>query len=164
MILPYIFSILIALLALVIQGTEAINIAGKKPDLVFIFVVYIGYSFGSFYGEIAGFVTGLCHDSISRSPLGLLTLPKVVIGFMAGMFGRSVIKNTVPTVMLLIFVASLLKGILMLFLCYIFHQTLLASVIQVIIPEALYNAILSPPLFFIFDRVYRGELEREGYL
>lgn len=164
MILPYIFTAVIATVALVLQGTDIIQIAGKKPDLVFILVVYIGYSFGSFNGQVVGFITGLFHDSISRSPLGLLTLPKVVLGFVVGMFGRSVIKNNVLTIMLLLFVASLLKGILTLFLCYIFHQAMLSSVIQVIIPEALYNGIISPPLFFLFDRIYRSELEREGYL
>lgn len=164
MILPYIFSVVIAAVALILQGTDIIQIAGKKPDLVFIFVVYMGYSFGSFNGQVVGFITGLFHDSISRSPLGLLTLPKVLVGYLAGMFGRSVVKNTVPTVILLIFVASLVKGVLTLFLCYIFHQALLSSIIQVIIPEALFNAILSPPLFFLFDKIYQGELEREGYL
>ncbi len=163
MILPYIFTAVIAAVALILQGTEIIQIAGKKPDLVFILVVYIGYSFGSFNGQVVGFVAGLFHDSISRSPLGLLALPKVAIGFLVGMFGRSVIKNNLLTIMLLLFVASLLKGILTLFLCYIFHQALLSSVIQVIIPEALYNAVISPPIFFLFDKIYRSELEREGY-
>ncbi|HPS57674.1 MAG TPA: rod shape-determining protein MreD [Spirochaetota bacterium] len=164
MILPYIFTALITAVALILQGTNIIAIAGKKPDLVFIIVVYIGYSFGSFNGQLVGFIGGLFHDSISRSPLGLLTLPKVVLGFMAGMFGRGVVKNTVVTIMLLLFVASVLKGILTLFLAYIFHQALLVSIIQVILPEALYNAVIAPPLFFIFDRIYHGELERGGFL
>ncbi|HQO41314.1 MAG TPA: rod shape-determining protein MreD [Spirochaetota bacterium] len=164
MILPYIFTALLTAVALILQGADIIAIAGKKPDLVFIIVVYIGYSFGSFNGQLAGFIGGLFHDSISRSPLGLLTLPKVVLGFMAGMIGRGVVKNTVIAIMLLLFVASLLKGILTLFLAYIFHQALLVSVIQVIIPEALYNAVIAPPLFFIFDRIFHGELERGGFL
>jgi len=66
--------------------------------------------------------------------------------------------------MLLIFIASVLKGILTLFLAYIFHQALLVSVIQIILPEAFYNAVISPPLFFIFDKIFQGELERGGFL
>lgn len=164
MILPYIFAALITAVALVLQGTDIIAIAGKKPDLIFIFVIYTGYSFGSFNGQLVGFIGGLFHDSISRSPLGFLTLPKVVLGFVAGMFGRAVVKNNVFTVMLLIFIASVLKGILTLFLAYIFHQALLVSVIQIILPEAFYNAVISPPLFFIFDKIFQGELERGGFL
>ncbi len=167
MIVTYIITAVIVLISLLIQSHpsfDVIRIAGIKPDLIFIIVVYVGYSFGSIPGQITGFAGGLFHDSVSNSPFGFLALPKLVVGFIVGMIGRSVLKSNIPTIMLLLFVSTLLKGVITLFLSYIFTQGLLSSIIQVIIPESLYNAILAPPLFFLFDKIFRGELEREGYL
>lgn len=167
MIYTYIMTAILILVSLIVQGHssfDSIRIGGVKPDLLFILVVYMGYSFGSFYGQITGFVSGLLHDSVSNSPLGLLTFPKLALGFIAGMMGRSVIKNNVISILLLIFLASVIKGIITLFLSYTFHQTMLSSIITIILPESFYNAILAPPLFFIYDKIYEKELERGGYL
>jgi rod shape-determining protein MreD len=158
---------ILILLSLIVQGHssfDAIRIGGVKPDLLFIFVIYMGYSFGSFYGQITGFISGILHDSISNSPLGLLTFPKLALGFIAGMIGRSVIKNNVIAVLLLLFIASIIKGVVTLFLSYTFHQSMMSAIITIILPESFYNAILAPPLFIIYDKIYQNELEREGYL
>ena len=167
MIYTYIMTAVLILVSLIVQGHssfDSIRIGGVKPDLLFILVVYMGYSFGSFYGQITGFISGLLHDSVSNSPLGLLTFPKLALGFIAGMIGRSVIKNNVISIILLLFLASLIKGVITLFLSYTFHQTMISAIITIILPESFYNAILAPPLFFIYDKIYEKELERGGYL
>ena len=165
-VIPYIFTAVLIILSLIIQGHpsfDVISIAGVKPDLLFILIVYLAYSFGSFYGEVTGFISGLLHDAISNAPLGFLTFPKMVLGFIAGMFGRSIIKSNIITVSLIIFIASLIKGLITLILAYIFHQGSISTVISIILPEAFYNALIAPPLFFIFDKIYEKELEREGF-
>ena len=162
----YIFSGAIILVSLLIQGHssfDVLRIAGVKPDLLFIAVLYLSYCFGSFYGEVTGFVSGLLHDAVSNSPLGLLTFPKVAVGFLVGMFGRSLFKSNILTTSLLLFVASLVKGFITLFLAYVFHEASVSSIICIIIPEAFYNALLAPPLFFLFDKIFERELAREGY-
>jgi rod shape-determining protein MreD len=167
MILTYVFTAVIVLLSLLIQGHpsfDVLRIAGVKPDLIFITVVYLSYCFGSFYGEVVGFAGGLLHDAVSNSPLGLLTFPKVAIAFVAGMFGRSIFKSNILTISLLLFIASIVKGVLTLVLCYIFHEASAQSIISIILPESFYNALLAPPLFFIFDKIFERELERAGYL
>jgi rod shape-determining protein MreD len=140
-----------------------LRIAGIKPDLLFIAVLYFSYSFGSFYGEITGFVSGVLHDAVSNSPLGLLTLPKLILGFLAGFYGRAVFKANMISIALLLFVASLAKGVITLFLAYVFHEASVSSIISIIIPEAFYNALLAPPLFFLYDKIFERELSREGY-
>lgn len=167
MIYTYIVTAILILVSLIVQGHssfDSIRIGGVKPDLLFILVIYMGYSFGSFYGQLTGFISGLLHDSVSNSPLGLLTFPKLALGFIAGMIGRSVIKNNVISILLLLFLASLIKGIITLFLSYTFHQTMISAIITIILPESFYNAILAPPLFFVYDKIYEKELERGGYL
>ncbi|HSV95527.1 MAG TPA: rod shape-determining protein MreD [Spirochaetota bacterium] len=166
MIVTYILTAALVLASLIVQGHssfEILRIAGCKPDIVFIVVVYMAYNFGSFYGETTGFIAGLFHDAISNSPLGLLAFPKMMLGYVVGFFGRSVFRQNIFTITLLIFLSSLLKGIVTLFLSYLFHTASVSSVINVIFPESFYNALLAPPLFFLFDKLFEKELAGEGY-
>jgi rod shape-determining protein MreD len=167
MIFSYIFTALFAVISLIIQSHpsfDVLRVAGVKPDLLFIVIVYVSYSFGSFYGEVTAFISGLLHDSLSNTPLGLLTFPKISIALIIGMFGRTVIKSNIVTITLLVFAASLAKGVITLFFSFIFNQASASAFLSVILPEAFYNAILSPALFFIFDKVFEKELEREGLI
>ena len=165
MYISYIFTTALIIASLIIQGHssfDSLRIAGVKPDLLFISVVFFAYSFGSFYGEVVGFISGLLHDSISNSPLGLLTFPKMALGFIVGMFGSEVLKKNILTIFLLLFVSSIIKGIITLFLCYLFHEGKVKTVVSVILPESFYNAILAPFLFKLYDKIFERELEREA--
>ena len=164
--LTYVFTGAVMAASLIIQGHssfDVIRIAGVKPDLLFIAVLYFGYNFGSFYGEVTGFAGGLFHDAISSSPLGLLTLPKVIIGYAVGFIGRSILKPNLVTVIVLVFGASLVKGLLTLFLSFLFQDATVSSVLSIIFPEAFYNTLLAPFLFFIFDRIFAHEIEGGSY-
>ena len=167
MIFVYAISAVLIVLSLVIQGHssfEVIRTLGVKPDLLFIIIVYLSYNFGPFYGESCGFIGGLLHDCVSRSPLGLLAFPKMAIGFVAGMLGRDIFKNNLLTIMLLMFIASLAKGVITLMLCYAFSEAYISQVISVIIPEAVYNSFISPIIFILLDKIFAKELESEGNL
>lgn len=164
-ILSHVFTGIIVLVSLLIQGHssfDALRIGGVKPDLVFIAVIYFSYTFGSFYGETTAFFGGLIHDAVSNAPLGLLTLPKVIIAFAVGLIGRSVIKSNIITIAALIFLSSIFKGLVTLMLAVVFHEAMLGDIARVIMPESFYNALLAPPLFFLFDRIYENELPSEG--
>lgn len=164
MISTYIFSGIIILISLVIQGHssfDVLRIAGVKPDLLFIAIVYFGYSFGSFYGEVTGFISGLLHDAVSNSPLGLLAFPKMAVGYLIGLFNRSIIRSNVLTVFLIIFLASIAKGIITLLLCLIFSEASLSSIVTIILPESFYNAVLAPILFILFDKIFKEAISRE---
>ena len=165
MIFVNIYTAIFVIVSLVIQSHpsfDVLRVAGVKPDLLFIVIIYASYTFGSFYGEVTGFISGLLQDGISNSPLGMMTFPKVALGFVVGMFGRSVIKNNIIAIVLLLFAASLVKGIILVFLGYIFYPSMVSAILGIILPESFYNAILAPLLFFIFDKIYQKEIERLG--
>lgn len=165
MILPYIITTVIMALSLLIQSHPSFNVIeiyGTRPDLLFIVIVYYGYTFNSFYGEVTGFVGGLFHDAVSRSPLGLLTLPKVIIGFAIGLIGRSIVRSNVFTRFLLVGGATFVKGVITLLLTMVFHEAAVSDITRVIIPETFYNALLSSILFPIFDKIYENEIDDTG--
>ncbi|HRX15394.1 MAG TPA: rod shape-determining protein MreD [Spirochaetota bacterium] len=161
----YIFTAIILIVSLIMQGHssfDVLRIGGVKPDMTFIAIVYYSYSFGSFYGEATALFSGFFHDSMSNSPLGLLTLPKVIVAFAIGLFGRAVMKSNVLTIIPLVFGASVLKGVITLLLCMIFHEASVSDIAYIILPESFYNALLAIPLFLVFDKIYENELGREG--
>lgn len=166
MILVYILSAVILAVSLILQSHpsfDAIRFAGVKPDLSFIAIIYFSYSFGSFYGQTCAFITGIFQDANSNSPLGLMTLPKVLIAFFAGFVGRSVFQGSSFTIILIISVASLLKGGLTLIFALIFNDASVASLLHIVLPESVYNAVIAMPLFFIYDKIFEFELSKERY-
>jgi rod shape-determining protein MreD len=157
MALMYIYTGVILMVSLVMQGHpsfDVLRIGGVKPDLVFIAIVYFAYNFGSFYSEVCAFISGFFHDASSNAPLGLLTLPKVIVAFAIGFLGRDVMEGNILTIGLLVFVASLIKGVITIILCLIFHESFLSYVTSIILPEAFFNGILAPMLFYIFDKIF----------
>ena len=162
MILKYIFTTILVIVALVIQShvsLDAIRIFGVKPDLLFILIVYFSYTFGPFYGQVVAFASGLLRDSISNSPLGFLTLPSVIIAFIVGMFGKEMLKDNLITIAVMIFVASFLKGIVAYLLSIIFlSETSAFSIINIVLPESLYNAIIAPAVFILLNKLFTEEI------
>jgi rod shape-determining protein MreD len=162
--LLYVFTGAVLLLSLIIQGHpsfDVLRIGGVKPDLVFIAIVYFAYNFGSFYSEVCAFISGLFHDALSQAPLGLLTLPKVILAFTIGYFGRDIMQKNILTIGVLVFVASILKGVMTLILGLLFHSSAIDS--ASILPESFFNALLAPLLFFIYDKIFESEIPGERY-
>ena len=165
MMLIYVLTTVVMAVSLILQSHpsfDVIRFAGVKPDLLFIAIIYFAYNFGSFYGQVCGFLGGIIQDSISNSPLGFLALPKLIAGFAAGYFGRSVFKGGSLTIMILILVASLVKGGISIILAMIFDVASISS-IGVVLSESVYNAFLAIPLFYIFDKIFEFELSKERY-
>jgi len=164
MITSYIFTGAILVISLIMQGHtsfEVLSIGGVRPDLVFIAVIYFSYSFGSFYGEVTGFLSGLLHDAVSNSPLGLMAFPKMVLGYLIGLFGKSILKENILTIFAMVFFASVVKGVITLLLCYLFHKQYISAIINIILPESFYNALLAPPLFFLYNKIFEDVIPRE---
>jgi len=160
-ILRYIFTAIITIVALVIQShtsLDVIRIFGVKPDLLFIIVVYFSYAFGAFYGQVVAFTSGLIRDSISSSPLGFLTLPSVIIAFIIGMFGKDILKDNLLNISLMIFVASFVKGIIGFLLSIIFLSADAFSIITIVLPESLYNAAIAPAIFILLNKLFAEDV------
>lgn len=166
MILNYVFTGLLVVASLILQGHPSFGMLGSffgvKPDIMFIVIVYLGFTYGAFYGEVVGFIGGLLIDCMSSSPLGLMAFPKMVIGLLAGLFGRSMFKSTFLTIIIIVGIGSLIKGVITMLLAAIFSHTSFSAITSVILPETIYNVILSYPLFWIFDKIYQPEVNREG--
>lgn len=83
-----IFVLLIVLQVTLIGYLLSVPNYNITPDLVILYVIYIGYSQGNVPGMISGFLSGLVLDILSGSFIGLLCLSYSIAGFVAGYFNR----------------------------------------------------------------------------
>jgi rod shape-determining protein MreD len=75
----------------VVQETVVpqVRILGVFPDLVAGFVPVAGLVGGAEEGAVAGFVAGMAQDLFLQAPFGMSATVYTVIGYLAGLLGRS---------------------------------------------------------------------------
>ena len=141
----------VVLLQTTVLGIVAVR--GVTPDLLLILLVFLALRRGSMSGQIAGFAGGLLEDLVSLAPLGFHALVRTLVGFSAGML-HGLIRTSAIAVPVLIFGASVVKGLASAFLGLVFdiHPDLHLLEGRFWI-EAAYSAVLAPFLFALLGRV-----------
>lgn len=143
----------IGIIVLLLQFTLGnwIELSGVKPDLVLLYIIYLGYSEGKISGIMYGFLLGMLQDLAAASTfIGLSALIKSIVGFSAGfLYGKYHILNPIwlaVTVILIIFFGQMLY-----FVIY-YAMTPLAFQVMVqkfVVPTAGYTVVIGGLLFLI---------------
>lgn len=146
------YALLLLLGGLLICQTtvmDYLTVYGIKPDLVMLFVVFNGFLLGPKEGAFLGFAGGIIEDLFFGSYIGMNALAKMVTGYLAGICGNRLYKENSLVVAGVTFFSvtagALVNYFLLLYLSIsmpFFH-----SLFKVIIPTALYTAVLVP-LFY----------------
>ena len=165
-----ILSLFFLFFSLLIQSTllEFIaSIGGVKPDISLIILVFIAFKTGSTYGLIYGFLLGLGQDLISLPPLGFYALIKASLGFSFGLLEGAFTMDPILLPILLVFVASLIKGIIVWVMASIFSISSLGLSYfgAKFWLEIVYNCLLTPLLFAFLNlfQIYNKK-QNEGTL
>lgn len=122
----------------------AISIGGVTPDIPLILAVLLGLRLGPEGGCLIGFSAGLLQDVLGGGLLGAQALTKALVGFVAGLLGgRLWVSNPVVQVSGLV-VLTLAEGLLRYSVLRLVHfpAELGGLMLQVILPQALYNGFL----------------------
>lgn len=137
--------------ALILQATifDFIRFLGVKPDLVLLVVLYYGFIHGSREGAYLGFIAGLLSDFLTGHYIGLNALSKMVAGYAVGIGAVSLYKESIVISTIVAFVGSIVgQTVYYLILLVIGIQIApVSAIFQVVVPVALYNAILTPLLY-----------------
>lgn len=137
--------------AVLVQSTllRHIALAGIKPDLALIVLVFAAVRRGSMTAQVGGFLSGLLEDVLSLAPLGFNALLRTMMGFFYGLTAGSIFVDPVLMPVLLTLIATILKGLGSSLLVVIFGIP--AAGFQVFTGplwiEVGYNAVLAPFLF-----------------
>ena len=149
-------GVLLALImALAVQTSlSGLTMSGARMvNLVVVAVVYAALVFGPVTGTLAGTAGGLAQDALAGGIVGVGSLAKTIVGFLAGLFGSQFIVAQ-PLPRLVMFVsASVLHEV-----CY---QGLTALVevrafrlsYAPVLTQAAINGIVGLTAFFVVERL-----------
>ncbi len=153
MIFAFLLSTFILLVSTLVQAAILSNITffPAVPDLCLICVLYFSLHNGKFFGETNGFLSGLFLDFLSAGPLGLNCLIRTIVGYVGGIFNKTINTEGFFIPVLLGACATALKVIVTWLLSFLFPNSIIAynpfSVLFVF--EIAVNSLLSPILFKI---------------
>jgi rod shape-determining protein MreD len=124
-------------------------LSGVRPDIVLIVIVYFANANGSFPGQITGLASGVIRDLITLAPLGFHSLIYTAIGLLYGATKDKIFMDPILVPMLMVLVATLIKGVLGVLLAAVFGlENVLPSLLTTaFLIETGMNAVLTPLVF-----------------
>lgn len=142
-----IVCLILAFLAIYILQANFFNwftIAGVKPNLFIIFIVFVGLFAGKKIGVVFGIVLGICIDLLIGRTVGISGILLGAVGLLGEYFDKNFSKESRFTIMLMVMGATFLYEIVE-YIYYIFRlgiQFELYSFLKIVLIEVLYNAII----------------------
>lgn len=160
----YFIMTVLFLISLLLQSTvfSHLTVAGVKPDLVLVFLIFYALLHGPLEGALMGVAGGLLQDLLFGQYLGMNALAKLVVGYIFGVLEKKIYKENMLIPMFAIFLGTLLNETILYFLRFfsflispgtgtVGNYFLILK--GVIFSIAVYNACLAP---FIYGRFYRS--------
>jgi rod shape-determining protein MreD len=154
------FYALTILIIILIQSTilEYLNIFGIKPNIIITLVICIALLNGSIEGACVGFAAGLLQDILFGYSIGFYALLGMFLGYAAGSSNKGLYKENFVVVVLFTFIWSFVYEFAVYFFGYIgdiFLRNigLLYPIRRIIIPEAVYNSVISIPVYLLTVKI-----------
>jgi rod shape-determining protein MreD len=153
--------LLAIVLALAAQTTITRYVAGGSAvDLVLVAVVYVALTSGSVAGLLTGMIAGLIQDSLlSTGLIGIGSLAKSIVGFVAGIVGTQFIVSQPLPRFLVFFVATIAHQAITIGLAVVLGQRTFGAPYAAIAGEALGNAVVGVAAFQLME-LLPGAMER----
>ena len=130
------------------------TIAGIKPNIFVILVLWIGLFTGRKYGAIMGAIFGFAIDILGSKVIGISSIVLGIIGFAGGYFEKNLSKDSKITVILLVMGSTAVYEIFV----YIYKAMVLSSNIEILIfiqkllIEIIYNALITIILYPLMQK------------
>ncbi len=145
----YLVVPLLGIVAL-IQATLMPHLAvrGVFPDLPVLVVVSWSLLRGSGEGVVWGFIAGVAVDLFSAAPFGAATLGLIAVGFVWGLGKAAAFRAHLALPLLATFLATVLYDLIFLLVVQVAGGAVvwLGSLFRTILPSAVLNALLTPPV------------------
>ena len=155
--MPWITIISVILCISLIQTTllHHISFLGIQPDLFIIFLVFHSLNANLERSFHASWVVGLAKDIFSEGPFGLNTVLFIIAGYLVSIIRGSIFGRDLVTQISFTFVISIIYNLLYLsLLSILITSTGLLPMAWKCPVIAIYNSIIVPPVFWLFNRFY----------
>ncbi len=150
--MKYVIYVGLALCLMPVQSVflPSLNVGGVRPDLGLIAVCWVGFWFGAYKGAVLGLFLGFAQDLLSAGPFWVNLATKAGAGLAAGFLGRQVTHATPVMMAVGMLLISLASGAAFLMSMGLQNLSELWQVSRfVMIPEAVFNALLSTGLYWL---------------
>ncbi len=151
MIKSFFVSVFILLCTAMVEAAilSNISILPAIPDLSLICVVYFATHNGKLMGEVTGFISGLILDFLSAGPFGLNCLFRTIIGYIGGLFNKTVNTDGFVVPLILGLGATLMKALIFFVLSYLYPTAVMRynPFSWLFLCELIFTVILTPLLF-----------------
>ncbi len=140
-----------------------LELAGLVPNLIIAYVSLTGFMKGRKTGMITGFISGMIIDFFSGQFFGAYTLMYLVIGFLNGLFRKWFYGDDIKLPMLFVGISDILSGIFIYLAAFLprGRNDFPFYLNSVIIPEAVYTAVISLLLFLMVRGIDLKLIKRE---
>jgi rod shape-determining protein MreD len=149
--------IALLLTALLLQSTvfAQIQLAGAKPDLVYMLTIILAYLEGPSSGALAGFTGGMAEDFLLNQPKGITALTLTLVGYSVGL-ARQYIVSPSPLLPVFLVGGATAAGFMFFGLVrFLLNQPVggFGHLLRVALLTGAYNAVLTPIVFPVVRRV-----------
>lgn len=153
----FLCSFLILLCSVIVETSILSNISflPAVPDLALICVLYFSFLNGKNYGQVSGFLSGLLLDFLSGSPLGFNCLYRTVIGYLSGVFRRTINSSGFIVPLVIGLLATILKVFLIWLISLFFKSIKIYNIFTFSFLFELVMNVLLTPLMFKFLNSFR---------
>jgi rod shape-determining protein MreD len=158
---------LLLVFTVIVQTTLSpyVTVLGAKPDVALIMVVSLAMMRGPVWGASVGFAMGLLLDIALVQTMGVSSLLYTLAGYFGGLYGENIDPDAWLPPLVTVFVVTLAEQFLM--ALFMFLLGVEASVqfvlIKVMLPVAVLNALLAPPVFMVSRRWLGGEQKKRAF-
>lgn len=160
-----IYFILVLALILHLTVLDYIKIAGVKPDILLIVVIFFGLFLGNGAGLESGFAAGLFKDLFALDFFGINAFVFALTGFLAGSLGARFSRESKRTQILLVIFLTAFSMTLHFIIVSIFSKWVYLNfgeyIAGSIMPTCIYTAIVSIPIFFKLMKTYEIKSSEE---
>jgi len=153
-----IFPLLIGVFFLTLQATLLASLFTQRirPDIALILTLYLGLSYPPISGGILVFFIGFLMDLFSGNSLGLYTVSRPIVFFVAQFFKERFYLENFASQFLFVFIFAMMEGLLVLFIFTALlpypHINLYTLLFTFLLPQSFFTALISPILFSLFDK------------
>jgi rod shape-determining protein MreD len=141
-----------------------IRIFGVAPDLLLVVTVSTGLLYGTREGVAAGLFCGFVTDLMRGRFLGLSAFSKGLTGFLFGLLSERIFKDNLLVPLISGLAGTVIDQLLFLVFGHVVGQTLFVwpGIYRIILPMAIYDAILSPVTFTLTHNLTRPIAKMPG--
>ncbi len=146
----FVVTTLVIGLALQVFLSRYFSLFGVSPQVLLLFVVAFGFSFGPILGETMGFLWGITSDAVGASLFGLNGLLFTLAGYIGGTLRRRVASERPTAQVVIALISTVCYGLGVAAISALFEEGLRLS-FWLLLCQAALNALIAAVIFSLTE-------------